>query len=40
MSFGPETIIQGDCIEAMNALPEKSVDLMLTDEAIAAVKRL
>ena len=31
MSFGPETIIQGDCIEAMNALPEKSVDLIFAD---------
>src|ERR1700712_3964210 len=31
MTFGPETIIQGDCIEAMNALPEKSVDLIFAD---------
>jgi modification methylase len=31
MKFGPETIIQGDCIEAMNALPEKSVDLIFAD---------
>jgi DNA modification methylase len=23
MSFGPETIIQGDCIEAMKALPDE-----------------
>ncbi len=26
-----EVIIQGDCIEAMNALPEKSVDLIFAD---------
>ena len=26
-----EIIIQGDCIEAMNALPEKSVDLIFAD---------
>jgi modification methylase len=31
MSFGPETIIHGDCIAAMNALPEKSVDLIFAD---------
>ena len=31
MKFGPETIIQGDCIEQMNALPEKSVDLIFAD---------
>ena len=27
----PETIIVGDCIEAMNQLPEKSVDLVFAD---------
>ena len=31
MKFGPETIILGDCIEQMNALPEKSVDLIFAD---------
>ncbi len=31
MTFGPETIIQGDCIEQMNRLPEKSVDLIFAD---------
>nr|AAA18913.1 adenine methyltransferase [Caulobacter vibrioides NA1000] len=31
MKFGPETIIHGDCIEQMNALPEKSVDLIFAD---------
>lgn len=31
MTFGPETIIQGDCIAQMNALPEKSVDLVFAD---------
>lgn len=31
MTFGPETIILGDCIEQMNALPEKSVDLIFAD---------
>ena len=31
MTFGPETIIQGDCVAQMNALPEKSVDLIFAD---------
>ncbi|WP_269714486.1 site-specific DNA-methyltransferase [Caulobacter sp. NIBR2454] len=31
MKLGPELIIQGDCIEQMNALPEKSVDLIFAD---------
>ncbi|WP_369061323.1 site-specific DNA-methyltransferase [Caulobacter sp. 73W] len=31
MKLGPELIIQGDCIEQMNALPEKSVDLVFAD---------
>ena len=31
MKYGPETIILGDCIEQMNALPEKSVDLIFAD---------
>ena len=31
MTFGPETIIQGDCIEQLNKLPEKSVDLIFAD---------
>jgi len=31
MSFGPETIIQGDCIAELAKLPEKSVDLVFAD---------
>ena len=31
MTFGPETFLAGDCIEQMNALPEKSVDLVFAD---------
>jgi modification methylase len=31
MTFGAETIIQGDCIEALAALPSKSVDLVFAD---------
>ena len=31
MTFGPETILHGDCIEEMNRLPEKSVDLIFAD---------
>jgi len=31
MTFGPETIIQGDCIEALRALPDRSVDLVFAD---------
>ena len=31
MAFGSETIIQGDCIEQLRALPDKSVDLVFAD---------
>ena len=31
MIFGPETIIEGDCIEALRALPDRSVDLVFAD---------
>ena len=31
MTSQSETIIVGDCIEAMNNLPEKSVDLVFAD---------
>jgi modification methylase len=31
MTFGPETIIEGDCLEALARLPEKSVDLIFAD---------
>src|SRR6201996_8605974 len=31
MSFGPETIIEGDCIAELAKLPEKSVDLVFAD---------
>src|SRR5215470_9314649 len=31
MTFGPETIIEGDCLEALARLPEKSVDLVFAD---------
>jgi modification methylase len=31
MTFGPETIIQGDCIEELARLPAKSVDLVFAD---------
>jgi modification methylase len=31
MTFGSETILLGDCIEEMNRLPEKSVDLIFAD---------
>ena len=31
MTFGPETIIEGDCIEALRALPDRSVDLVFAD---------
>jgi modification methylase len=31
MTFGAETIIQGDCIEALKKLPERSVDLIFAD---------
>ncbi|QUD86083.1 site-specific DNA-methyltransferase [Phenylobacterium montanum] len=31
MKFGPETIIEGDCLEALAGLPDKSVDLVFAD---------
>jgi modification methylase len=31
MTFGPETIIEGDCIAELAKLPEKSVDLIFAD---------
>ncbi|MDP1632361.1 MAG: site-specific DNA-methyltransferase [Caulobacter sp.] len=31
MAFGAETIIQGDCIEQLRLLPDKSVDLVFAD---------
>ncbi|MEI9963708.1 MAG: site-specific DNA-methyltransferase [Caulobacteraceae bacterium] len=31
MNPGPETIIEGDCLEALAALPEKCVDLVFAD---------
>ena len=31
MTFGPETIILGDCIEQLAKLPDKSVDLVFAD---------
>ncbi len=31
MAFGSETIIQGDCIEQLRALPDRSVDLVFAD---------
>ena len=31
MSFGPETIIEGDCIAALAKLPEACVDLVFAD---------
>ena len=31
MAFGAETIIQGDCIEQLRKLPDKSVDLVFAD---------
>ncbi|MDR3510264.1 MAG: DNA methyltransferase, partial [Caulobacteraceae bacterium] len=31
MTFGPETIIEGDCIAELAKLPEKSVDLVFAD---------
>jgi len=31
MAFGSETIIQGDCIEQLRKLPDKSVDLVFAD---------
>lgn len=31
MTFGPETIIEGDCIAELARLPEKSVDLVFAD---------
>ena len=31
MTFGPESIIEGDCLEVLASLPEKSVDLVFAD---------
>jgi modification methylase len=31
MNFGPETILEGDCVERLGELPEKSVDLIFAD---------
>jgi modification methylase len=31
VKFGPETIINGDCIEQLRALPDRSVDLVFAD---------
>ena len=31
MTFGAETIIEGDCLEQLKALPSKSVDLVFAD---------
>ena len=31
MTFGPETIIEGDCIAALRALPDACVDLVFAD---------
>src|SRR6201996_6107500 len=31
MTFGAETIIEGDCLEQLKALPDKSVDLVFAD---------
>ena len=31
MAFGPETIIEGDCIAELAKLPDKSVDLVFAD---------
>ena len=31
MAFGAETIIQGDCIEQLRKIPDKSVDLVFAD---------
>ena len=31
MTFGAETIIQGDCLEQLKTLPSKSVDLVFAD---------
>jgi modification methylase len=30
-AFGPETIIEGDCLEVLASLPERSVDLVFAD---------
>ena len=39
MTALPDTIIHGDCIDAMSAMPERSVDFILTDPPyIAAYK--
>ena len=31
MTFGPETIIEGDCLDALAKLPDRSVDLVFAD---------
>jgi len=31
MSFRPNQIIQGDCVEVLNSMPESSVDLIFAD---------
>ncbi|HLK26227.1 MAG TPA: DNA methyltransferase, partial [Caulobacteraceae bacterium] len=31
MSFGPETIIEGDCVEALAGLPDACADLVFAD---------
>ena len=31
MTFGPETIIEGDCLEELARLPDRSVDLVFAD---------
>ena len=31
MKLGPETIIQGDSLEVLRTLPDKSVDLVFAD---------
>jgi len=31
MTFAPDTVYQGDCIALMNAMPEKSVDMVFAD---------
>ena len=29
--IGPNSVIQGDCLEVMKQIPDKSIDLVLTD---------
>jgi modification methylase len=31
MTFAPDTVYQGDCVALMNAMPEKSVDMVFAD---------